>query len=64
MVVRVSQEYLVMQSMRNQLVIMQTLSQLLPVNNTAQGWIMSESKRTTELLDRLVSPVEVGGIAA
>ena len=64
MAVRVSQEYLTMQAMRNQLVIMQTLSQLLPMTDIAQGWLISESRRTTELLDRLVLPVKSEGIAA
>jgi hypothetical protein len=40
------------QSLRNQLVIMQSISQLLPSANIAQNWINTECQRTTVVLSK------------
>jgi hypothetical protein len=57
----VHQDEVERQTLRNQLVIMQTLSQMLPVANMSQVWLMNESQRTSSLLSRL-EPQFVAGV--
>lgn len=40
------------QSLRNQLVIMQSISQLLPSANVAQNWINTECQKTAAVLSK------------
>jgi hypothetical protein len=52
-----------MQSLRNQLVIMQSISQLLPSANIAQNWINTECQKTVVILSKaeaVLAPQEPG----